>query len=52
MTFNIMSKKFVYEAPAFPRVVVSAARHKALAAEAHKLGITMTELAEKKLKAK
>lgn len=35
----------------FPRVIVSVQRHKALAAEAKKLGATIQEVAEKKFKA-
>lgn len=44
-----MSKK--YTAPKWPRVQVSPARHKALSVEADKLGISVTELAERKFKA-
>lgn len=39
-----------YTAPKYPRVMVSPARHKALAAEAKKRGIKIAELAEEKLK--
>lgn len=39
-----------YNVPKFPRVMVSLARHKALAAEAKKRKITIAELAEEKLK--
>lgn len=39
-----------YTAPKYPRVQVSPARHKALAAEAKKRKITIAELVEEKLK--
>jgi predicted HicB family RNase H-like nuclease len=39
-----------YEAPKYPRVLVSPARHKQLAAEAKKQGISIAELAELKFK--
>lgn len=38
--------------PKYPRVMVSAKRHEALNREARKLGISITELAERKLKVK
>lgn len=40
-----------YKAPKYPRVMVSPARHKTLAAEAAKKKITVAELAEAKFKA-
>lgn len=44
-----MAKKQIV-APKYPRVMVSAKRHIALAKEAKKLGMTISELAEKKFK--
>lgn len=45
-----MSKKTKgYETPKYPRVMVSPARHKKLAAEAKKRGVSIAEVAEEKL---
>lgn len=45
-----MATKKIYEAPKYPRVLVSPARHKALALEAEKRNISVAELAEEKFK--
>lgn len=39
------------ESPKYPRVVVSSARHRQLASEAEKKGVSISELAEEKFKA-
>lgn len=44
-------KKEIYTSPKFPRVMVSKTRHAALAKEAKKEGIAISDLAEKKFKA-
>jgi predicted HicB family RNase H-like nuclease len=38
-----------YKVPKYPRVLVSLKRHKVLAVEAEKLGISIAELVENKL---
>lgn len=40
----------MYKTPLYPRIIVSEKRHKKLAKEAKKLGISMEQLAEKKFK--
>ena len=40
-----------YSTPKYPRIMVSPARHKKLAAEAKKKSVSLMELAEEKFKA-